>query len=155
MFTLTATMALAVAIASTARAADKGCSNATLTGTFAYTNTGFFTSAAAPPIQAGPFAGVGLQTFDGNGGTTASMWASINGNISQVTIKGTYSVNLDCTGMFTLVPSIVSPPITLPAGQIFFVIDDNGAEFRAINLILGHVITTVGKRQFSNDNDRR
>jgi hypothetical protein len=151
LFTVTLATALAVGIAPKAQAADKGCSNATLTGTFAYSNTGFFTAAAAPPLQAGPFAGVGVETFDGNGGTTATMWVSINGNILQVTIKGTYSVNSDCTGTLTLVPSIVSPPLTLPPGQVFFVIDDNGGEFRAINTISGHVITTVGRRQFSKD----
>ena len=155
MLTLTATIALAVGIAPTAQAADKECSNATLTGTFGYTTTGSFTAAVAPPIQTGPFGGIGLQTFDGNGGTTATMWVSINGDIFQVTIKGTYSVNPDCTGMFTLVPSILSPPTTLPPGQIFFVIDDNGAEFRAINIVSGHVIITIGRRQFSKDNERQ
>ena len=155
MFTVTLTTALAVGIAPTAQAADKGCSNATLTGTFAYINTGFFTNAAAPPAQAGPFAGVGVETFDGNGGTTANAWVSINGNIFQLTIKGTYSVNPDCTGTLTLVPSFVSPPMTLPPGQVFFVIDDNGAEFPAIDLVSGEVITTVGRRQFSKDNGRQ
>ena len=149
MFTVTLTTALAVGMAPTARAAEKECSNATLTGTFAFTNTGFFTAAAAPPAQAGPAAGVGVQTFDGNGGTTATMWVSVNGNISQVTIKGTYSVNPDCTGTLTLFPSIVSPPITVPPRQVFFVIDDDGAEFRAINTTSGDVVTTVGRRQFS------
>ena len=150
LFTVTLITALAAGIAPTAQAADKGCSNAMLVGTFAYTNTGFFT-AAASNLQAGPFAGVGVETFDGNGGTTATTWVSINGNIFQATIKGTYSVNPDCTGTLTLVPSIVSPPVTLPPGQVFFVIDDNGDEFRAINIISGHVITTVGRRQFSKD----
>jgi hypothetical protein len=115
--------------------------------------TGFFTAAVAPPLQAGPFAGVGVETFDGNGGTTGTTWVSINGNIFQATLKGTYLVNPDCTGVLILVPSIVSPPTTLPPGQVFFVIDDNGADFRAINIISGHVITTVGRRQFSKVNE--
>ena len=153
-FTVTLACALAVGLAPTAQAADKGCSSATLTGTFPYTNTGtgFFT-AAAPPLQAGPFAGAGVETFDGNGGTTGTTWVSINGNIFQATLKGTYLVNPDCTGVLILVPSIVSPPTTLPPGQVFFVIDDNGAEFRAINIVSGHVVTTVGRRQFSKDNE--
>ena len=64
MFTVTLATALAVGLARTAQAADKGCSSGTLTGTFAYTNTGtgFFT-AAAPPLQAGPFAGAGVETI--------------------------------------------------------------------------------------------
>ena len=153
MFTVTLATALAVGLAPTAQAADKGCSNASLTGTFALTNTGFFIAAVAPPLHAGPFAGVGVETFDGNGGTTATTWVSVNGNIFQLAIKGTYSVNLDCTGTLTLVPSILNPPTTFPPGQVFFVIDDNGAEFRAINIVSGHVVTTVGRRQFSKDNE--
>ena len=152
IFTVSLTTVLAVALATTAQAGDKECSNATLTSTLAYTNTGFFTAAAAPPLQAGPFAGVGVETFDGNGGTTATTWVSINGNISQVTIKGTYSVNPDCTGTLTLFPSIVSPPITVPPRQVFFVIDDDGNEFRAINTTTGDVTATVARRQFSKNN---
>ena len=92
-FTVTVARALAVGLARTAQAADKGCSSATLTGTFAYTNTGFFTAPAAPPLQAGPFVGIGVETFDGNGGATATTWISINGNRLQATIEGTCSVN--------------------------------------------------------------
>ena len=50
-FTMAAVTALALAISPTAKADDndKGCSNATLQGTFAYTSTGFIT---APPAFA-------------------------------------------------------------------------------------------------------
>ncbi len=68
-FTIAAVTALALGVAPTAKADDKGCSNASLKGTFAYTATGFIT---APPAMAGPFGGVGTQTFDGKGGTTAT-----------------------------------------------------------------------------------
>ena len=90
MFTVTLARAPFVGLPRTAQAADnKGCSSATLTGTFAYANTGIgFFTAAAPPLQAGPFAGAGVETFDGNGGATATTWVSINGNIFQATIKG-------------------------------------------------------------------
>ena len=138
-FAITIATALALGIAPTAQANDKGCSNATLKGTFAYTNTGFIT---APPPQAGPFAGVGTQTFDGNGHTNATAWVSQNGNILQVTITGTYTVNPDCTGTLTLQISPVG--IT---GHSFFVIDDGGAGLRAINTDPGEVITTVARRQ--------
>ena len=98
-FTIAAVTALALGIAPTAKADDKGCSNATLKGTFAYKATGFIT---APPALAGPFAGVGTQTFDGNGATTATATSSQNGNILPVTVTGTYTVNPDCTGTYTL-----------------------------------------------------
>jgi hypothetical protein len=137
---------LAVGIAGTAQAHERECSNATLKGTFAYTNTGFITD---PPPLAGPFAGVGTQTLDGNGGTTATAWVSQNGNVLLVTITGTYTVNRDCTGSFTLDIS----PVGITA-HAFFVIENDGAEFRAINIDPGQVVTTVARRQVPVD-DRR
>jgi hypothetical protein len=131
--------AFVLSFGSPAQAADKECSNATLKGAFAYTNTGFIT---APAPIAGLFAGVGIQNLDGNGGTTATAWVSQNGNILQVTIKGTYTVNPDCTGTLTLQIS----PLGITSHAVF-VIDADGAEFRAINTDAGSVITTVAKRQ--------
>lgn len=66
-FTIAAVSALALGIAPAMSAADKGCSNASLQGTFAYTGTGFVVT---PVARAGPFAEVGTQTFDGKGATT-------------------------------------------------------------------------------------
>jgi hypothetical protein len=67
------TAAPALSVVQGAQAADKGCSNASLYGTFAYTAAGVLT---APPPLAGPFATVGGQTFDGNGNTTATAWTA-------------------------------------------------------------------------------
>ncbi len=61
-FTMAAVTALALCISPIANADDKGCSNATLRGTYAQTGTGVIT---APPDQAGPFANVGTIVFDG------------------------------------------------------------------------------------------
>jgi hypothetical protein len=76
-----ATLATSIA---TAQTVNKGCTNATLLGTFAYTVAGSIT---APPALAGPFASVGTQTFDGRGGFTAVATVSQNGMIVPVTIK--------------------------------------------------------------------
>ena len=137
---VTVATALALGIAPVAQAADKGCSNTTLLGTFAYRITGFIT---APPAEAGPFASVGTQIFDGKGGTTATAWISQNGNIVPVTIKGTYMVNPDCTGSITLQIS----PVGLTTHS-FFVIDDSGAEFQAMQTDPGVVVTIIARRQF-------
>ena len=139
-FGIAAVAALALGIAPTARADDKGCSNASLKGTFAYTMTGVLTV----PGFAGPFAEVGAQTFDGRGATTATATLSQNGNIRQVTITGTYTVNPDCTGTFTL---LVSPlGVT---NRVFFVIHDGGTAFQSIEINPGiSVITGIGRKQF-------
>jgi hypothetical protein len=139
-FAIAAVTALALGMAPTAKADNKGCSNASLTGTFAYTLT---ETVIAPPSIAGPSAEVGTQTFDGKGATTGSATLSANGAIFQFTFAGTYTVNPDCTGTFTL--QIASVGITQ---DVFFVIDDSGTEFRAIETDPGFVGTRIGRMQF-------
>jgi hypothetical protein len=139
-FTVVAVTAIALGIAPTAKAANKGCSNASLQGTFVYTSTG---SIVTPPEIAGPIGEVGAQTFDGGGNTTATATLSSNGTIVQLTIAGTYAVNPDCTGTFTLQ---VSPfGITV---SVFFVIDDNWNGFQAIETNPGFVITRIGRKLY-------
>jgi hypothetical protein len=134
-FTIAAVTALALGIAPTAKADDKGCSNATLRGTFAHRASGFVT---APPVMAGPFAGVGTDTFDGKGGITGTATLSINGNIVPVTETGTYKVNPDCTGTYTI------PGVT----TLFFVITDSGNEIQGICIDPGVVLTHIFRRQY-------
>ena len=116
-------------VAQESPSAAKGCSNATLQGGFGYTSTGTLLASipGLPPPLAGPFAEVGRQTFDGKGNTDATATLSANGNIQPVTIAGTYTVNPDCTGTMTLNVS----PLGVIA-HLDFVIDDDGAELRAI-----------------------
>src|SRR5580704_16103248 len=94
-FAMAAVTALALAIAPTAKAqVNKGCSNSTLQGTFAYTVTGSFVAAPAP---LGLYAEVGAQTFDGNGGTTVAGMSNTIGTAAPSNTMGTYTVNSDCT----------------------------------------------------------
>jgi hypothetical protein len=143
IFAIAAGAALAVSLAATALADDKGCSNASLYGTFAYTSTG---SIATPPAIAGPFVEVGTQTFDGHGGTSAAAMSSQNGNISPLTVTGTYTVNSDCTGTMTLQVTFPGVP-TFPV-DVYFVVDDSGDEFQAIETDSGLVITRVGRKLY-------
>jgi len=122
--------------------AQPSCTNDTLSGSFGYTNTGRIL--AGP--DAGPFGGVGRQTFDGKGNTAATASVSVNGNIFHVTIKGTYVVNSDCTGSMSLTVSAGPETFT---NHVDLVIVNGGTEFRAINTDPGIVITTVGTKQFS------
>ena len=138
-FSITLATAVALGMVPKAQAGDKECSNATLRGTFAFTSTGFIT---APPALAGPFALVGAQTFDGNGAFTATATVSQNGNIIPVSIAGTYTVNPDCTGTLTAQIS----PVGINT-HLFFVIDDNGREFQAIQTDPGVVVTGIARRQ--------
>ena len=145
--TIAAVTALALGIAPKAKADDKGCSEATLKGTFAYTSTGFIVADAPPPIV-GPSAEVGTQTFDGEGGVKFTFNSSQNGNTGPGTATGTYTVNDDCTGTFTW----VTPVFT---AHYSFVIDKNGDEFQAICQDTGVVVTRFGRRQFRGGDWRR
>jgi hypothetical protein len=145
--TLAAITALALGVTPTAKADDKGCSIASLKGTFAYSSSGFIT---APTSVAGPFVEVGTQTFDGKGATTATATASQNGNIFQLTATGTYTLNPDCTGTFTLQVA----PLGLTV-HVYFVLDDNVAEFQAIETDPGLAITRIGRRQFPQGDPRQ
>ena len=104
---------------------DRECSTASLRGSFGFTSAG--TLLALPPPNAGPFAEIGRQTFDGQGNTEGTATLSANGNIRHVTFFGTYVVNPDCTGSMTLFILPFGTTITLD-----FVIDDDGAELRAL-----------------------
>jgi hypothetical protein len=140
--TIAALAALAVGIAPSAQAADKGCSNASLYGTFADKDTGFIIPAPnAAPV---PFAGVNAITFDGNGNMTATGFGSVGGSTGSQTETGTYKVNSDCTGTYTVT---VNPgALTVHA---FFVIDESLNELQIIVTDPGNIITCVTRRQFS------
>ena len=147
IFTMAAVAAIALGMATTANAADKGCSNATLKGTFSHVGTGVNT---APPAAAGPFAIVGTQTFDGNGGFTGPAIASLNGNIIPATGTGKYTVNPDCTGTYTA--QITPLGITV---NVYFVLvwttastGTSLSEFHTISTDTGFVVTGISRRQF-------
>jgi hypothetical protein len=138
VFTIAAAMTLALAIAPTVRASDKGCSNNTLRGSYAQTGSGVIT---APPDQAGPFANVGTLVFDGLGGVTGVLVA--NGSSAQATEIGTYKVNPDCTGTYT----VEIDPFGITSNA-FFAIDTNGDELEIIVTDPGSAITCVAKKLF-------
>jgi hypothetical protein len=137
--TLTLSTAVLVMLGCTATAkAETSCSENTLKGSFAFTATGFL---VAPSPLVGPFAAIGAQSFDGSGNTEAASTVSVNGAPESVTIRGTYSVNADCTGSMTLT--------FLPSGPVQhfdFVISPNGAEIQAIRTDAGVVGTGVYRR---------
>jgi len=83
-----------IAFALVPRALNAQCrlGNATLHGSYTVFGTGTI-------VGVGPVTVVGVNTWDGQGNTTATYTASVNGNIYPgVSVTGSYSVNPDCTG---------------------------------------------------------
>lgn len=125
------------------------CSNATLKGNYGLQVGG---TRPAPSvlsgIQASPgtteqVVGVVLQIFDGAGGFTQT--DNVKGSLSGITADrpggGTYSVNPDCTGTFTVI-NAGSPPIVNR-----FVITDNGQAFlTAVVSPQAVLVTATGKK---------
>ena len=139
-FTIAIVTVLALGLAPTAKADDKGCTNATLQGTFSQKGTGVI---IAPASLAGPMANVGTLTFDGSGAVTGTVVNSLNGTIVAGTEKGTYHVNRDCTGTYTVQIS----PLGI-TGSAFFVIDNLANEIQILTTDPGVVIICVARRQF-------
>jgi hypothetical protein len=137
--TIVALVAIALTAAPAAKAADKGCSDATLRGTFSDQDTGTI-------VGLGPFAGVNVDTFNGKGKITISGVSSVNGSISAGLETGTYQVNPDCTGTYT----VTGGGITIDA---FFVIDQDGNELQIVITDPGNVINCVARKQFPEHHD--
>jgi len=110
------------------------CSNATLKGSYGVQITG---TRPAPSvlsgIQATPgtpetVAGVVLQVFDGAGGFTQvdNVKGSLSGIVADRPGVGTYSVNGDCTGTYTVLnpglPPIVNRLVVVDNGQGFLTV---------------------------------
>lgn len=140
-FTTLTLTALAMCLAPSSNAADKGCSNASLQGSFADKDAGWIIPGPnAAPV---PFAGVNSIAFDGAGNMTATGFGSVGGNTGPQTEKGTYHVNPDCTGTYTATIE--------PGGLVahaYFVLDDSLNELQIIVTDANTVITCVARRQF-------
>lgn len=139
-FAIGAVAALALGLAPMAKAEPKECSVATLEGSFVRRDSGYVVT---PPAIAGPLAGVHLVVFDGNGSFTSAGFSSLNGNVSESTGTGTYTVNPDCTGSYTSLSS------TGRTGTAFFVIADKGNEIHILPTNTGASIICIARKVFS------
>ena len=105
------------------------CSNRTLYGDYGCSIQGFLLDVPGLPPQA-TFVGVTTAHFDGNGNITSKEHVVVNGqsfNPGFDANYGTYQVNPDCTGRATG----ITPNSPVPL-DLYFVIDDNGKEFRQV-----------------------
>ncbi len=137
-----AALAASMAIALTAQAHDKteACSRATLNGAYSFTISGQILGGPSP----GPINGIAVTTFDGRGGLTQTDFVVKSGapagpvDAFRSGESGTYTLNADCTGTFT-----IDFPEAVPKQQLvlMFVIADHG---RRINTVVAALYVGPG-----------
>ncbi len=118
---------------------DHECSNASLQG-----NYGFIGSGTVRIPNGVPVAQVGIDIFDGQGEFSREDTISVNGEISDRVRRGTYTINPDCRGSYTI-GETVQGDLVLAAG---------GAEVFMINTVTGNVATSIDKKQSSGDDKK-
>jgi hypothetical protein len=101
-------MTFSLAASSTLMAHAGACSNATIQGTYAFTIHGKIFNLDGSILAVD---GLAKTTFDGRGNLTQLDAVAINGNVAPgwASNTGTYSVNPDCTGTFTVTNGSQAP----------------------------------------------
>jgi hypothetical protein len=112
------------------------CTNRLIAGDYGFTIRG---QKLAGPGPIGPQIGVAMVHFDGEGSFTQTDTVTIDGLVvaefSHPPATGTYTVNSDCTGTFTINFTDGRPPVATA-----FVVVDNGNEIDV-------VVTSAGGNQ--------
>ena len=125
-----------------ARAQDDSlrCDNQTLKGRYGFTIEGTKLAGAGP---IGTQVGVALANFGGDGNFTQIDSVTINGtSVSDFTrspANGSYTVNGDCTGTFTILFTDGRAPVTAD-----FVVVNNGDEIDTVVKGVGSITGTGG-----------
>ena len=116
----------------------KECSSALLNGSYSL-------YASGTVIGVGPVGLVAVLKYDGQSTLTGTVFQRVNGNIVQLTLTGTYTVDSNCIATDDTVTSTGQTAVHT------YAIADNGREFYILNMTPApaNVIVGVGKKQFS------
>jgi hypothetical protein len=126
------------------------CNAGLIAGSYGFTLTGNKLAGNGP---IGPQVGVAMTHFDGDGSLTQIDTVTIAGKVvadfTHTPANGTYSVNPDCTGTFTLDFTDGRPPVVAN-----FVVVKNGMEIDAVVISAGGqqgviAVSSIGKRRFA------
>lgn len=139
-----------------AQAHNRSCSQADVAGKWGYTYIGTIIL----PTGAIPAAAVGSFTLDADGNLSGTQTRNVGGGVGVETIKGTGTVNVDCTATYK-VDVYDGAGNLLRTAVLAVVFVDNARELRAIfaSLVLPNgaslptVITLDGKKLHSEEQD--
>ena len=133
-----------------AQSNSPACNNKLIAGNYGFTVQGTKLAGAGPT---GPMVGVAMTRFDGKGGLSQIDTVTIDGEVvadwTHTRATGTYSVNSDCTGTFTINFKDNRPTVVTN-----FVVVANGDEIDTVVISAGGdqgILATgsIGKRRFS------
>jgi len=149
-------MTLLVALVGLAPAAHAGpCSQAAVAGMWGYSYTGTIILPTGPV----PAAAVGRFTLDADGNLTGTQTRSVGGGVGEEVIKGSSTVNQDCTTTFK-VDVYDGAGNLLRTAVLNGVYLDNATELRAIfaSLVLPNgaslpIVITVDSKKVSSGDD--
>jgi hypothetical protein len=128
------------------------CNNRLIAGNFGFTVTG---AKLGGPGPVGQQVGVAMTQFDGEGKLTQIDTVTIDGKVvadfTHPPATGTYNVNSDCTGSFTIDFKDGRPTVVAN-----FVVVANGSEIDTVVISAGGnqgllATSSIGKRRFFND----
>jgi hypothetical protein len=128
---------------------SNACNNRLIKGTYGFTIEGQKLGGAGP---VGLQVGVAMATYDGVGGFTQIDTVTVDGTVvadfTHTRATGTYTVNPDCTGTFTIDFTDGRPPVAAN-----FVISTDGSEIDTVVISAGGqqgILATrsIGKRRF-------
>jgi hypothetical protein len=126
-----------------------GCNNRLIAGTYGFTIQGNKLGGLGP---VGPQVGVAMTEFDGKGGLSQIDTVTVNGvvvaDFTHTPANGTYTVNPDCTGTFTINFTDGRPPVVAN-----FVVVEGGFEIDTVVISAGGkqgliATSSIGKRRF-------
>jgi hypothetical protein len=146
-----------VCIAAVASAQGRpGCQ--TMTGTWAYTQTGTL----LPPTGPVPFAAVGTVDIDRDGAFTGSQYNSIGGLVVKNVTRGSGSLQDDCTIVSTFEVYDESGTLLRTAVMVT-VVDDNGRDARGMltqltlpnGVVVPQVLTLTARKVHDNVGKKR
>jgi hypothetical protein len=132
-----------------AQSNSSACNDRIIAGNYAFTIQG---NKLGGPGPIGPQVGVAMTEFDGKGGLTQIDTVTVNGEVvadfTHTRATGTYTVNSDCTGTFTINFTDGRPPVATN-----FVVAESGSEIDTVVVSAGGnqgIIATgsIGKRRF-------
>jgi hypothetical protein len=132
-----------------AQSENRACNDKLIAGNYGFTVQGTKVAGAGP---VGPQAGVAMTQFDGKGGLTQIDTITINGEVvadfTHTAANGTYTVNSNCTGTFTINFTDGRPTVVAN-----LVVVANGDEIDTIVISAGGspgilATSSIGKRRF-------